>query len=262
MQEAVRRQRFRIIKIIRTTKHRGHSDKAEVYRHSGSAGWCRRLDRLGRGDRTKVLRPEQLCAHVPGGQIQRVRPWARERERSVGLTRRSCSLIVSCCWRDNLPMTVGSSAYGKLQVRVFAVCLTREIYKDRTSQLVKKRFQRSRPSPPTPGYEGVELAPLPQTPCALTFECGTSFTDAVHCVSNSTCGGEDVICLQVLLGTFSSSTGMASVAGRQPGEGAGGRFTCHIFFILLFVFHSSRPSTLRRMQRLPTFFGATRQRFR
>ena len=120
------------------------------------------------------------------------------------------------------------------------MCLTREIYKDRTSQLVKKRFQRSRPSPPTPGYEGVELASLPQTPCALTFECGTSFTDAVHSVSNSTCEGEDVLCLQVLLGTFSSSTVTAAMAGRQ--QGAGGRFSCRIFyFVICFSFFPSLP---------------------
>ena len=46
--------------------------QAEVIRrHSGSAGWCRRLE-SGRSDQTPVL-PEQLRAHVPGDPTQRVR---------------------------------------------------------------------------------------------------------------------------------------------------------------------------------------------
>ena len=61
-------------------KPRGHPDKAEVHRrHSGSSGWCWRFDRLGEVTRRKFC-PVQLCALV-----------------SVGLTCRSCSLIVSCC---------------------------------------------------------------------------------------------------------------------------------------------------------------------
>ena len=70
VQEAVRRHRFSIIKILGTTKPRGYSDKAEANRHSGSAGWCRRLDRLAEVTGRKFC-PEQLCAHVPGGPTQR-----------------------------------------------------------------------------------------------------------------------------------------------------------------------------------------------
>ena len=114
-------------------------------------------------------------------------------------------------------MTVGSSAYEKLQVRAL-LCVLQEKFTRIARVSWRRNDSKDAPSPPTLGDGGVEL---PLTPGALTFECGTSFTDAVHCVSNSTCEGEDVICLQVLLGAFSSSIGIASVAGRQPDEGAG-----------------------------------------
>ena len=45
----------------------GHRDQAEVNRrHWSSAGWCRRLHRLGEVSRRKFC-PEQLCAHVQWG---------------------------------------------------------------------------------------------------------------------------------------------------------------------------------------------------
>ena len=67
-----------------------HPHQLEVNgRHSGSAGLCRRLARLGDVTRRKFC-PEQLCVHVPGGPTQLVRLWV------VCRTCRSSSLNVCC----------------------------------------------------------------------------------------------------------------------------------------------------------------------